>query len=346
MNIAVYQPYGEIYDNDKLFDVKSCQIGQNLLLPGIKLKEKLETLGHNYHTIDYYNFNDIDVILFFEVPIDSIFTINSITDFIRYLVKLKFKNDYLLKSKHKNIKKVLVIQEPPVIRPISYIKNYHSLFSKIMTWNDDIVDNKKYYKFYYPQVKPQDNYNSSFNEKKFLTMICGNKSANYLGELYSKRREIIEHCEKNKIDFDLYGIGWDNRINKSYRGKTTNKIETLSNYKYSICFENMTNINGYITEKIFDCFFSHCIPVYYGANNIKDFIPDKCFIDFRNFTNIDQLLKFLNDIDEKTYNEYLSNIDKYINSNLYYNKFSIDAYVNNMIDFILNNNSIVNDKKL
>ena len=65
MNIAVVLPYENIYDNDKLFDLKSCQIGQNLLLPGIRLKEKLESLGHNYHTIDCYNFNEIDIIVFF-----------------------------------------------------------------------------------------------------------------------------------------------------------------------------------------------------------------------------------------------------------------------------------------
>ena len=35
MNIAVATSYGNIYDNDKLFDLESCKIGENLLLPGI-----------------------------------------------------------------------------------------------------------------------------------------------------------------------------------------------------------------------------------------------------------------------------------------------------------------------
>ena len=336
MNIAVYQPYGKVYDNDRLFDLNACQIGQNLLLPGIKLKEKLESLGHNYHTIDCYNFNDIDIIVFFEVPIDSIFTIKKPIDFIRYLVKFKFKKDWLLLSNTKKIKKLLVMQEPPVVRPMSYIKEYHKYFLKIMTWKDDLVDNKMYYKFYYPQVEPQvDNKVIRFDEKKLLTMICGNKSADYPGELYSKRRELIESCENNNIDFDLYGFGWDSIKNKSYKGRIDNKIETLSMYKFSICFENMTNINGYITEKIFDCFFSHCVPIYYGADNVTDFIPNNCFIDYKNFTSFDSLIDFLNNIDEKQYNNYLLNIDSYINSKQYYSMFSIEAYVNNMISFIL-----------
>ena len=336
MNIAVYQSYGKVYDNDKLFNLESCQIGQNLLLPGIELKKNLELLGHNYHTIDFYNFNEIDIIVFFEVPIDSILTIKKPYEYIKYLLKFKFNRDYLFKSKSKKIKNLLVMQEPPVIRPMSYDKKNHKYFSKIMTFSDDIVDNKKYYKFYYPQVKPKHIQNNiNFNEKKFLTMISGNKFANYYGELYSKRREIIEYCEKKNIDFDLYGFYWDKTKNISYKGKTNNKIETLSKYKFSICFENMTNINGYITEKIFDCFFSHCVPIYYGANNITDFIPDNCFIDFRNFNNLDDLIFFLNSINEKQYNNYILNIDNYLNSKKFINNFSVEAYVDSMTKFIL-----------
>ena len=40
----------------------------------------------------------------------------------------------------------------------------------------------------------------------------------------------------------------------SYKGETPNKIETLSKYKFSICFENTSSEPDYISEKIFDCF--------------------------------------------------------------------------------------------
>ena len=55
MKIAIVTPYGESYSNDKLFDPAMCSIGQNLLLPGIKLRERLEELGHEYHTVDMYD---------------------------------------------------------------------------------------------------------------------------------------------------------------------------------------------------------------------------------------------------------------------------------------------------
>lgn len=336
MNIAVCQPYGEIYDNDRLFDLKSCKIGQNLLLPGIRLQEKLKSLGHNYHTIDCYKFSDIDIIVFFEVPINSILTIKKPIDYVKYLLKLKFKNDYLLKSRYRNIKKVLVIQEPPVVRPLSYNKKFHKYFYRILTWKNELVDDVKYYKFYYPQVEPKESIAiKRFDEKRLLTMICGNKIADFPGELYSKRKELIEYFENIDIEFELYGFGWESENYKNYKGTVDNKIETLSNYKFSICFENMTNINGYITEKIFDSFFSNCVPIYYGANNITDLVPDNTFIDYRKYSSINELISFIKSINENEYNKYLLNIKEYLSSELYHNIFSIDAYVKNMVDFIL-----------
>jgi hypothetical protein len=39
------------------------------------------------------------------------------------------------------------------------------------------------------------------------------------------------------------------------------KKNTLEKYKFSICYENARDIPGYITEKIFDCFFAGCVPI-------------------------------------------------------------------------------------
>ncbi|MCL1721757.1 glycosyltransferase family 10, partial [Vibrio parahaemolyticus] len=52
---------------------------------------------------------------------------------------------------------------------------------------------------------------------------------------------------------------------KSYKGSVESKTHTLKNYKFCICFENAQMIEGYITEKIFDCFFSATVPIYWGA---------------------------------------------------------------------------------
>lgn len=41
----------------------------------------------------------------------------------------------------------------------------------------------------------------------------------------------------------------------SYKGKVQEKQSVLKKTKFSICYENVSDLQGYITEKIFDSFF-------------------------------------------------------------------------------------------
>ena len=47
-----------------------------------------------------------------------------------------------------------------------------------------------------------------------------------------------------------------------------------------MCFENSLN-NGYITEKIFNAFFSKSIPIYIGPDDIYKYIHRNSFVDIR-----------------------------------------------------------------
>ena len=143
-------------------------------------------------------------------------------------------------------------------------------------------------------------------------MIAGNKSLKSALELYSERIKAIRWFGKNHPkDFDLYGFGWDdypssnslfvklfNKMRKkimppfpSYKGTVKRKNDVLLKYKFSICYENARDISGYITEKIFDCFFSACVPIYLGADNVTEYIPSECFIDKRKFNTYSGLNK-------------------------------------------------------
>lgn len=44
-----------------------------------------------------------------------------------------------------------------------------------------------------------------------------------------------------------------------------NKAEFLKQYRFYICPEN-ASVEGYVTEKLFHCIGSGCIPIYWGAN--------------------------------------------------------------------------------
>ncbi len=229
----------------------------------------------------------------------------------------------------------LLLLESPHVDSALVDTNQHKYFKKIFTWNDDMIDNVKYFKINYsfdiPKTIPK-----KFKDKKLCCTIAGNKFANHPDELYTKRVEFIRWFEKNHIsDFDLFGTQWDqyrfghsfvgrvlNRVKflrttdlfPSYKGKVDSKNETMQNYKFAICYENIKDQNGYITEKIFDCFFAGCIPIYWGAKNITEHIPKECFIDKREFYSFEELYSYMNKMDEKTYMSYLDAIESFLNS--------------------------------
>lgn len=338
MNIAIATIYNETYADDRLFNATACKIGQNLLTPGICLKDALNINGHQYHTVDVYKDHEIDVIIFQDLCQNYIKGISSPIDYIKYIVKRKWKKDYL-EFAIKNIpveNRILIMKEPPIVCPASYKKQLHQYFGKIFTWDDKLVDNTKYFKLYYPQVPPNESYEFLFDNKKFLTMICGNKKYDGSKELYSERRKVIDYLEKSDEEFDLYGFGWESESLKNYKGTTTSKLDTLSKYKFAVCYENMCGVHGYITEKIFDCFFAGCVPVYWGADNIKQIIPADTFIDRRNFSDIETMLDFIRSITKEEYEEYIKNIKKYLNSASFKENFSIDSYVKVLSEGILN----------
>jgi hypothetical protein len=153
----------------------------------------------------------------------------------------------------------------------------------------------------------------AYSERKLVTQISGNKQSTHKHELYSERKKVIEYFEKHpEFGFEFYGTSWQELGFKNYRGAPANKREVLKQYRFSFCYENISNIKGYITEKIFDCFAAGCVPIYWGATNIDKYIPKNCYIDRRKFSTTEKLAKHLQKLSEKEYNRYLENIRSYL----------------------------------
>jgi len=108
------------------------------------------------------------------------------------------------------------------------------------------------------------------------------------------RLHFIEKLSKYKKVY--IGGNCKNNINK----KITDKIQFLSNYKFSIAMENSEG-DGYLTEKIVDSFLAGTIPIYYGDYMLDEIINPKTYI----------LIKGVKDMDEKI--EYIKKIDNDIN---------------------------------
>ena len=104
-------------------------------------------------------------------------------------------------------------------------------------------------------------------------------------------------------------------------------LNIFNKYKFILAFENSYD-DGYITEKIFNCFFSKTIPIYKGSNIIKSFINESSFIDINNnnIENIIQLIKLLNN-NEELYNNYINSQKISIN-------YEDEDYKNQLFNFI------------
>jgi hypothetical protein len=207
---------------------------------------------------------------------------------------------------------------------------------------------KRFIKIYYPNPIPKecgtDFFSPTFKQRSnTICLIGSNRHANQVDEreLYSARVRAIQWFEAfAKHDFKLYGNGWKvpqkrlgrlgrlrYRLEKirpflfgepvfpSYQGPAETKYEVLSKTLFCICYENARDIDGYITEKIFDCFFAGCIPIYWGDSNIGKYIPAKCFINFREFSSYQDLYRYIKAITPEEFLEYQQAAREFLLSN-------------------------------
>ncbi|RZJ95460.1 MAG: hypothetical protein EOO60_00305 [Hymenobacter sp.] len=90
-----------------------------------------------------------------------------------------------------------------------------------------------------------------------------------------------------------------------------NKLTVIRSYRFVVCYEN-TRLAGYISEKIFDCLFAGCVPVYLGEPNIERFIPTGCYIDRRRFATDAELAIFLQQMSYAEYAGYIEQMRSFV----------------------------------
>lgn len=144
-------------------------------------------------------------------------------------------------------------------------------------------------------------------------------------EIYVERLRAIGHFARH-ADFDLFGSGWERaktkperavneQITKAWRGPLPyeQKLDKLATYKFYLCFEN-TVFPGYLTEKLFDCFFAGVIPIYLGDPDVEDRIPSSAFIDARRFASYADLDDHLRSMTAAQAAEHLEAADQFLRS--------------------------------
>lgn len=311
MKISLIPFYSSYLDNN-IFNSVKLNARDGVLEPYIRLKEFFESNNYEINTVDITPIKEADFIIFFDLN-------------LKYILKA-----YLENKLHKSI---YIPFEPPVVYELHKPENLKwisKLFGSVLTWQDDLVDNKKFFKFYFPMPSQSFKYEKiDFKDKKYITTIVGYKKSNRPNELYSKRIEAIKYFENKYDDFEFFGAGWDKNEFKSYNGKVDSKYEVLKNYKFTLCYENECNIAGLISEKIFDCFYARTIPIFWGASNPENYFPKDTYIDKRDFKTYDELDIYLSNMSENEYNRRIEAIETYLISEEF-KKFSSESFAKNI----------------
>jgi len=234
--------------------------------------------------------------------------------------------------------------DPSYLKQFDGIYTWDSELLNPMSTNDLALQLGGILKFpiTYPNVPPVGYQfgriiNSGFLSRTiFCTLIGSNRHPNTPDprELYSERVKAIRWFESHSLNqFSLFGNGWlvpqkrfgklgklQYRLEKilpyvmrkpifpSYQGVAKTKFEIYSKSRFAICFENARDIPGYITEKIFDCLFAGCLPIYWGEPAIEKFVPKSCFIDFKEFLSqpdpYGAMYSYINNMNEMEYIKY------------------------------------------
>lgn len=219
----------------------------------------------------------------------------------------------------------------------------------------------------FPQVRePGENFGTPWEERRFLVMMGGNKglarnparlfdrprefslrrevaTLRYpaLGaELYTERLRAVQHFA-NSPDFDLFGHGWRQRhpsvgqhehrqAMRAYRGTAPHKLQTLGQYRFAFAHEN-SRFPGYVSEKLFDCFFAGCVPLYVGAPDVERHVPRETFVDLRAFRDYAELELFLRSMRPARARDYLDAARAFLHSAAY-RRFTREAFAREIVD--------------
>ena len=77
----------------------------------------------------------------------------------------------------------------------------------------------------------------------------------------------------------------------------SSKLSYIGRYKFNIAFEN-SNTDGYITEKLTDCFVANTVPIYWGSEGDVAPYPKEAMICANDYPDFESLVARIKEVDE------------------------------------------------
>jgi hypothetical protein len=233
------------------------------------------------------------------------------------------------------------LYENPLIRPLNRDRAALARYAKWFAWDGELRDDPRTVPLLYPNRFDTEGWNGPEKHPLFCVLVASNKALTVVDprDQYQARVRILDWYERNaSADFHLYGRGWDrpaalpgrwgrvrNQLCKilarfapakspyvTWRGPVDDKIALLQKARFCLAHENCRDLEGYVTEKLFDAFRAGCVPVYVGPKEIAELVPTNCFIDGREFATPAALDAHLRTIDDAAYRGYQERIRDFL----------------------------------
>ena len=125
--------------------------------------------------------------------------------------------------------------------------------------------------------------NIDIPSKKFCAWVVSNGGG-------TERNKFFDKLSQYKV------VDSGGSFRNNVGGPVGDKLEFLSHYKFSICFEN-SKTQGYISEKLVDAFEAGTIPIYFGDDTILELLNNKSYIHVKSEDEFDEKIELIKQID-------------------------------------------------
>jgi len=164
------------------------------------------------------------------------------------------------------------------VRPVHYRQ---SIFYATTSFKSEIP--MPYFSLHsFSDIQPAVDFDKAIKGASFIANNCNS---------HNRREDVVKELFDTELRVDSLSSCLNN-AEPPNGVDTRNKESMQEQYLFHLAFENQ-NADDYITEKLWDTFKSGTLPVYLGAKNIKEHVPDNSIVVAEDFQNPQALADYL-----------------------------------------------------